>query len=101
MSVLPSSIVIDIDSCSSSSGGCGSLISSTGSDSTICGVVGGASAQSGLIGAGVSSESFACLAHKHQLYQNEAKGLDSVIEGFSWYFPPFLVTRIVRSAIFN
>jgi hypothetical protein len=74
----------------------------TGSDTTVCGAVGGASAQTGVFGGGISSESFACLATKHSVYQAAGHSkFDSVVENVAWYFPPFLVLRMVRSAIFN
>lgn len=74
----------------------------TGSDSTVCGAVGGASVQTGVFGGGISSESFACLAHKHSLYQAGNYGnFDLAVENVSWYFPPFLIVRMVRSAVFN
>ena len=74
----------------------------TGNDSQVCGAVGGASAQTGVFGGGISSESFACLALKHQLYQDRTSSkLDRVIEGTAWYFPPFVAFRMVRSAVFN
>jgi hypothetical protein len=74
----------------------------TGSDTTVCGAVGGASAQTGIFGGGISSESFACLATKHSVYQAaDHSQFDRVVEDVSWYLPPFLVFRMVRSAIFN
>ncbi len=74
----------------------------TGSDATVCGAVGGASVQTGIFGGGISSESFACLATKHSVYQGAGHAaFDEAVENVSWYFPPFLVFRMVRSAIFN